>query len=66
MERGSKLSGTRYKTITFKNYSSNTFHMNITFHIKAANFSFNLDEKFEDKKSEAANFITYVYANAIV
>jgi hypothetical protein len=33
---------------------------------KAANLSFNLDEQFEDKKSEAANFIAYVYANAIV
>ena len=40
--------------------------MNITFRIKAANLSFDLDEKFEDKKSEAAHCIAYVYANAIV
>lgn len=40
--------------------------MNRTIRIKAANLSFNLDEKFDDKKSEAANFIAYVYANAIV
>ena len=60
------MSGTRYKTITFQNYSSSTFRMNRTIRIKAANLSFNLDEQFEDKKSEAANFIAYVYANAIV
>ena len=60
------MSRTRYKTITFQNYSSNTFRMNITFRIKAANLSFDLDEKFEDKKSEAAHCIAYVYANAIV
>jgi hypothetical protein len=40
--------------------------MNRTIRIKAANLSFNLDEKFDDKKTKATHFIAYVYANAIV
>lgn len=60
------MSVTRYKTITFQNYISSTFRMNRTIRIKAANLSFNLDEKFDDKKTEATHFIAYVYANAIV